>query len=85
MSQSNSKCTSHLFLSCSFLHFLSHEASLFLSPNEPPLHPAPASRSKDLALRVIMALYSPGPYSRNSPRDGGLTRGVGLLHGVTLF
>ena len=27
-----------------------------------------------------MALYSPGPYSRNSPRDGGLTRCVGLLH-----
>ena len=27
-----------------------------------------------------MALYSPGPYSRNSPRDGGLTRCAGLLH-----
>ena len=68
----------YLFLSCSSLHFLSHDASLFLSPDEPPLYPAPASLSNDLALRAIMALYSPGPYSRYSPRDGGLTRGVGV-------
>ena len=79
---------SYLFLSCSSRHFLSHDASLFLSsPDEPPLCPAPASLSNDLALLVIMALYSPGPYSRNSPRDrdGGLTRGgVGLSHATSL-